>query len=129
MYSDVIFTSLSVMYDKEAKCASLMTTNGLLTNQFSELNDAPWAGVLQGEDQDKDSAANVALFAVQCYILHVDSLFRTSIGSISGRPSQPMKDACPHCLPPACPLVTTNASIIDLEKILMGISLPQQVDV
>ena len=40
MYLDAIFTSPSVMYNKEARCASMMT-NGLLTNQFDELNDAP----------------------------------------------------------------------------------------
>ena len=39
MYSDIIFTSPSVMYDKEAKVASTMAENGLLTNNITEINN------------------------------------------------------------------------------------------
>ena len=112
MYSHVIFTSPSVMYNKAAECARTMTTNGLLTNQFPELNDAPWAVVLLGEYCNEDLAANVALFAIQCHILHVDSLFRTFIGSMNRRASQPRKDACP--------LFITDPSMVDLGKNLDG---------
>ena len=45
IYLNIIFNSPSVMYDKEAECASVMTTNGLLTNQFFELDHTSWAGV------------------------------------------------------------------------------------
>ena len=37
MYLDVIFTSPSTMYDKEAKFASTMIENGLLTNNITKL--------------------------------------------------------------------------------------------
>ena len=35
MYVDPIFTGRSIMYDKEAECASMMT-DALLKNQFEE---------------------------------------------------------------------------------------------
>ena len=38
MYSDVIFTSPSIMYDKEPEIASAMAENGLLTNNITEIN-------------------------------------------------------------------------------------------
>ena len=50
--------------------------------------------------------ANEALFAVQCHILHVDSLFQTSISSMSGTTSIPRNDVNT--------LFATNPSIIDL---------------
>ena len=116
MYADPIFTGWSVMYDKEAECASMMM-EGLLTNQFKELyNDASWNGVLNGEDQDKDFASNVGLFVAKCHVLHVDSLFRTSIGCMSGKSSHSRKDVCP--------LFTTDPDVIDLGRNLMIISLP-----
>ena len=105
MYSDIIFNSLSIMCEREVECASSMTTNCLLTNKCSELDDTPLAGVF-GEYRDEDMTANVATFAVACHILQINSLFKTSIGSMSGTASKPRKDANT--------LFTINPSIIDL---------------
>ena len=58
MYSNFIFTGPSVMYNKEAEMASAMAENGLLTNNITEIDEAPWAGALLGEDCDWDFAAN-----------------------------------------------------------------------
>ena len=77
MYSDFVFTSLSVMYDKEAEIASTMAENGLLTNNITEIDESPWAGVLLGEDCDWDFAANMNSFATECYLLQVSSLFKS----------------------------------------------------
>lgn len=49
MYLDIIFTSLSIIYDKEAECASAMTENGLFTNNITEIDEALCAGALLGE--------------------------------------------------------------------------------
>ena len=89
-----------------------MIENGLLTNNITAINGAPWAGALVGEDRDWDLAANVNSFATECHLLQVSSLFRSSLGSMTGRASQPQKNSCP--------LFTTNPSIIDLGLNLDG---------
>ena len=50
MYSDFVFIITSVMYNKKAEIASTMAENDLLTNNITEINEAPWAGVLLVED-------------------------------------------------------------------------------
>ena len=58
MYTDPVFTSQSIMYDKEAECASMMT-DGVLTNRFEELyKDTSCNGVFNGEERDEDFASN-----------------------------------------------------------------------
>ena len=112
MYADVIFTGPSIMYNKEAEVASAMVENGLLTNNITEIDEAPCAGAILGEDCDWDFAANVNLFATECNLLQVSSLFKSLIGSITGRASQPRKNSCP--------LFTTGSSIIDKGSNLNG---------
>ena len=94
------------MYNKEAEVASAMAENGLLTNNITEIDEAPWADLLVDEDRDQDLAANVNSLATECHLLQVSSLFKSSLGSMTGRASQPRKDSCP--------LFTNNPSIIDL---------------
>ena len=106
MYLDVIFISPSIIYNKEAQYACAMAANGLLTNNITEIDKTPWAGALLGEDRDWDLVANVNAFATECHLLHVDSLFKTSLGSKSRKASQPQEDACP--------LFITDPSIINL---------------
>ena len=112
MYLDVIFTGPSVMYNKEAEVASAMAENGLLTNTITEIDEAPWTGALVGEDRDWDLSANVNSFATECHLLQVSSLFKSLLGSMTRRASQPRKNSCP--------LFTTNPSIIDLGLNLDG---------
>ena len=78
MYSDVVFTRPSIMYAKEAEVASTMAENGLLTNNITEIDEAPWAGALLGEDRDWDLVANVNSFATECHLLQLSSLFKSS---------------------------------------------------
>ena len=112
MYSDFVFTSPPVMYNKEAEIASTMAENGLLTNNITEINKTPWAGALLDEDRDWDLAANVNSFATECHLLQVSSLLKSSLGSMTRRALQPRKDACP--------LFTTDPSIIYLGMHLDG---------
>ena len=59
MYADPVFTRRSIMYNKEAECASMMT-DGVLTNRFEEsYKDTSWNGVFNGEERDEDFASNV----------------------------------------------------------------------
>ena len=74
MYLDFVSTGPSVMYDKQAECASAMAENSLFINNITKLDEAPWARALLGEDCDRDLSANVNAFATQCPLLHVDSL-------------------------------------------------------
>ena len=106
MYSDFVFTSPSVVYDKEDEIASTMAENGLLMNNITEIDEVLWARALLGEDRDWDLAANVNSFATECHLLQISSLFKSSFGSMTGRASQPQKGACL--------LFTTDPSIIDL---------------
>ena len=71
IYSDFLFTSPSIMYDKEAEIASTIAENGLLTNIITEINETPWARELLGRDRDWDLAANVNSFATECHLLYV----------------------------------------------------------
>ena len=106
MYLDFECIRPSVMYDKEAEIASTMAENSLLMNNITEIDEAPCAAVLLGEDRDWDLAANVNSFATECHLLQISSLFKSSFGSMTGRASQPQKGACL--------LFTTDPSIIDL---------------
>ena len=40
------------MYDKEAEIASVIGEHGLLTNNITKIDEAPWAGVLLDKDRD-----------------------------------------------------------------------------
>ena len=57
------------MYNKEAKVASAMAENDLLTNNITEIDEAPWDGALVSEDRDWDLAANINSCAKECHLL------------------------------------------------------------
>ena len=106
MYSYVIFTSPSVKYDKETKIVSVMADNSMFTNHIIETDEAPWAGAFLGKNGDSDLKANVNLCTTECHIIQVIFLYKSSLGEMTGRLSQPQKNDCSF--------FTTNPSVIDL---------------
>lgn len=83
-----------------------MVENGLLINNITKIDEFLWAKALLGEDRDWDLTVNINTFATEWQLLHVDSLFKSSLGSMTGRVSQLRKDTCTF--------LAIDPSIIDL---------------